>query len=108
MSQGPTAVTTVPRSHKFHPIQDFLPKERSQPWYTTASDFITDKDFSIILEWLRSGGQYTTYADPARWVKILLDQETSRSFDRILHEKHDINPNLLIDNIIDVLYDLIS
>ena len=73
VSQGLTAVSAVPRSHKFHPIQDFLPKDRSQPWYTTASDFITDKDFSIILEWLRSGGQYTTYADPARWVKILLD-----------------------------------
>ena len=65
VSQGPTAVTAVSRSHKFYPIQDFLPKERSQPWYTTASDFITDKDFSIILEWLRFGGAYTTYADHA-------------------------------------------
>ena len=72
------------------------------------SDFITDKDFSTILEWLRSGGAYTSYTDPARWVKLLLDQETSRSCDQILHEKHEINPNLSIDDIIDVLYDLIS
>ena len=87
VSQGPTTVAAVPKSHRFNPIQDFLPKERSQPWYTTASDFITDKDFSVILEWLRSGGAYTLYIDPARWVKLLLDQETSRSFDWILHEK---------------------
>ena len=87
VSQGPTTVAAVPKSHRFNPIQDFLPKERSQPWYTTALDFITDKDFSVILEWLRSGGAYTLYIDPARWVKLLLDQETSRSFDWILHEK---------------------
>ena len=30
------------------------------------------------------------------------------SFDRILYEKYEINPNLLIDDIMDVLYDLIS
>ena len=108
ISQGPTMVAAVPRSHRFNLIQDFQAKERSQPWYTTASDFITDKDFSIIMEWLRSGGQYTTYADPARWVKLLLDQETSRSFDRILHEKLETNPDLSIDDIMEVLYDLIS
>ena len=73
-----------------------------------ASDFITDKDFSVILEWLRFGGAYTLYIDPAWWVKLLLDQETSRSFDQILHEKYNINPNLSIDDIMDVLYNLIS
>ena len=52
VSQGPTTVVAVPKNHRFNPIQNFLPSERSQPWYTTASDFITDKDFSTILEWL--------------------------------------------------------
>ena len=62
----------------------------------------------MILEWLQSGGHYATYTDPAWWVKLLLDQETARSFDRILLEKHDINPNISIDEIMEVLYDLIS
>ena len=33
---------------------------------------------------------------------------TSRSFDQILQEKHDTNPNLSINDIMEVLYDLIS
>ena len=36
VSQGPSTATAIPRSQRFNPIQDFLPKERSQPWYTTA------------------------------------------------------------------------
>ena len=108
VSQGPTTIAEVPSNHKFTPIQNFLPSERSQPWYTTASDFIKNKDFPTILEWLQSGGQYTSYTDPAWWVKLLLDQETSRSFNRILLDKHDINPNLSIDDIREVLYDFIS
>ena len=81
VSHGPTAVTAIPKNHKFTPVNDFLPSEWSQPRYTTASDFITDKDFFTILEWLRSGGHYATYTDPVRWVKLLLNPETARSFD---------------------------
>ena len=39
---------------------------------------------------------------------ILLDQETSRSSDRILLEKYNTNPNIKIDDIMEVLYKLIS
>ena len=39
---------------------------------------------------------------------LLLDQETARSFDGILLEKHDINPDISINQIMEVLYDLIS
>ena len=73
-----------------------------------VSDFITDKDFSTILEWLRSGGAYNSFTDPARWVMLLLDQETTRSFDRILLYKYNTNPNINIDDIMEVLYKLIS
>ena len=107
VSQGPSSSGAVPRNHRYAPIHNFLPSERDKPWYTMALDFITDKDFSTILEWLQSGGAYTSYTDPAQWVKLLLDRETSKSFDRILHEKHETNPNLLIDDIMEVLYNLI-
>ena len=108
VSQGPSNGGAVPRNHRYAPIHNFLPSERDKPWYTTASDFMTDKDFSTILEWLHSGGAYTSYTDPTRWVKLLLDQETSRSFNRILLDKYNVNPNINIDNIMEVLYDLIS
>ena len=72
VSQGPSGGGAVPRNYKYTPIHHFLPSERDKPWYTTASDSITDKDFSTILEWLRSRGAYTQYTDPAQWVKLLL------------------------------------
>ena len=56
MSQGPSNGGAIPRNHRYAPIHNFLPSERDKPWYTTASDFVTDKDFSTILEWLWSGG----------------------------------------------------
>ena len=107
VSQGPFSSGAVPRNHIYAPIHNFLPSERDKLWYTTASDFITDKDFSTILEWLRSGGAYTSITNPAWWVKLLLDQETSRSFDQIILDKYNTNPNITIDDMIEVLYELI-
>ena len=52
VSQGPSGGGAVPRNHKYAPIHHFLLSERDKPWYTTALDSITDKDFSTILEWL--------------------------------------------------------
>ena len=41
-------------------------------------------------------------------MKLLLDQETSRLFNRILLDKYNTNPDINIDDIMEVLYDLIS
>ena len=55
VSQGPSSGGAVPRNHRYAPIHNFLPSEGEKPWYMTALDFITDKDFSTILEWLDQG-----------------------------------------------------
>ena len=46
--------------------------------------------------------------NPTRWEKLLLDQETSRSFDRMLLEKHNTGQAITIDIMVNVLYDLLS
>ena len=70
---------------KFVPNPRFLSQERQKPWFDTTLDTINKLDIS---EWLESGWAYTTYADPARWVKLLLDQETVISYDRMLLVNH--------------------
>ena len=57
---------------------------------------------------MKSGGAYTLYTDPARWVKLLLDQETARSFNRMLLEKSSSGQFITIDILMDVLYENIS
>ena len=76
-SQGPTGNLLPTSSQKYTPNPAFIPQDRAKPWYTTASDQVTDMDIMIISEWLRSGGAYTQYTDPAHWVKLLLDQENA-------------------------------
>ena len=61
-----------------------------------------------ISEWLESGGAYTTYADPARRVKLLLDQETVITYDRMLLVKHGSGEQITIDVLVDVLCELIT
>ena len=73
-----------------------------------ASDQLTDTDITIISKWLQSGDTYTQYTDPARWVKLLLDQETARSFDRMLAEKANLGQFISIDVLMDVLYELVT
>ena len=62
----------------------------------------------IISEWLWSGGAYTQYTDPACWVKLLLDQETERSFDRMLAKKLSSGKFISINILMDVLYELVT
>ena len=50
----------------------------------------------------------TLYTDPARWVKLLLDQETARSFDRMSLEKASSNQFITINILMDILYELIT
>ena len=51
---------------------------------------------------------YTFYTDPARWVKLLLDQETARSFDWMLSDKASSNQFITINILRDILYELIT
>ena len=68
--QGPSA--NLPSTRRFAPNPAFIPQDCPKSWYTTASDTITDTEVKVISEWLESGGTYTFYTDPARWVKLLL------------------------------------
>ena len=57
-----------PRS-KYQPNPTFLEqgsnKDRSKPWYTTASDLMSESDITMITEWLHSSSHYTLFTDPA-------------------------------------------
>ena len=72
--------TAQPSRNKYSPNPTFLEqggnKDRARPWYTTASDLMTETDITIIQEWLLSGGPYTSYTEPTRFIKLLLDDET--------------------------------
>ena len=58
---------------KFVPNPWFLSHERQKLWFDTMLDTISESYIVEIAGWLESGGANTTYADPARWVKLLLD-----------------------------------
>ena len=107
-SQGPPGSMPPARSYRYAPNPAILPQDCPKPWYTTASNTLTDTDIMVISEWLQSGGTYTLYIDPAHWVKLLLDQETARSFDRMLLEKASSNQFININILMDVLYELIT
>ena len=88
----PNQGTTMPPSRsKYQPNPTFLEqgsnKDRSKPWYTTMSDLMSESDITIITEWLHSRGPYTVYSDPARFLKLLLDEETSRVLNTMLLDK---------------------
>ena len=76
---------------RYNPNQMFLDQNRQKPWYTTASNQMPMLDITIIEEWLLSGGSYSTYTDPARILKLLLDNETSRTLSAMLTGKADVN-----------------
>ena len=66
----PSLSTAMPQSRsKYQPNPTFLEqgsnKDRNKPWYTTASDLMSESDITIIIEWLPSGGPYTVVTDPA-------------------------------------------
>ena len=107
-SQGPPGSMPHSRSHIYAPNPAFIQQDHPKPWYITSSDTLTDTDITIISEWFQSGGTFTLYTDPAHWVKLLLDQETARSFDRMLAEKVSSNQFISIHILMDVLYDLIT
>ena len=71
---APAAASSSQSIGAFQPKTRYLPqptfleqggnKDRARPWYTTASDLMSESDVTIITEWLYSGGQYASYADP--------------------------------------------
>lgn len=70
---------------------------------------MTKLDITIIQEWLLSGGPYTSYTEPARFIKLLLDNETGRVLSTMLLSKcTDDNRYIGVENIVDTLNDLIS
>ena len=93
-----------PRS-KYQPNPTFLEqgsnKDRSNPW--------SESDITIITEWLHSGGHYTLLTDPARFLKLLLDEETGRVLSSMLQDRcTPENQYLSIEQIMDSLDELIS
>ena len=48
-------------------------------------------DITMIEEWLKSSGAYSVYTDPARFLKLLLDDETGRTLSSMLAGKDDAN-----------------
>ena len=98
----PSDDTPQTKNSRFAPNPQFISQERLKPWFSTASDTISEVDIMNISEWLKSGGAYTTYTDPARWMKLLLDQETAMSFDRMLLEVLNSGQFIMIDTLMDV------
>ena len=43
-SQGPPGSIPQARNHRFAPNPHFISQDRQKPWYTTASDTLTDTD----------------------------------------------------------------
>ena len=85
------AAIQQPSCNKYSPNSTFLEqggnKDRAKPWFSTASDFMSESDITIIQEWLHSGGPYTMYMEPARFLRLLLDEETGRSLNTMLLAK---------------------
>ena len=57
----PSLSTAMPQPRsKYQPNPTFLEqgsnKDRNKPWYTTASDLMSESDITIITEWLHSRG----------------------------------------------------
>ena len=81
-----------PSRNKYSPNPTFLEqggnKGRSQPWYTTASDLMSESDITIIQEWLLKGGSYNSYSKPTRFLKLLLDDETGRILSAMLLSRY--------------------
>ena len=50
--QGPPGNLPPTRNHRYAPNTTFIPQDHKKPWYTTASDQLTDTDITIISEWL--------------------------------------------------------
>ena len=70
---------------------------------------MSESDVTIITEWLHSGGQYASYADPTRFLKLLLDEETGRVLSSTLKEKvTPEDPYLPVEQIVDTLEDLVA
>ena len=101
-----------PSCNKYSPNPTFLEqggnKDRAKPWYTTASDIMSESDITIIQEWLLSRGPYTMYSEPTQFLKLLLDEETGRVLNTMLLSKCISNNHYIgIENIVDTLDKLI-
>ena len=70
---------------------------------------MTESDITIIQEWLLSRGPYTSYSEPTRFLKLLLDEETGRVLNTMLLNKCTGDDRYIgIENIVDTLDELIS
>ena len=56
---------------------------------------------------MKSGGAYRVYTDPARFLKLLLDNKTGRTLNSMLVEKVDANLYISIKVMVDTLSELI-
>ena len=110
----PSQSTGMPQPKtKYQPNPTFLEqggnKDRNKPWYTTASDLMSESDVTIITEWLHSGGHYTLYTDPTRFLKLLLDEETGRVLSSKLKDRvTPDNQYLSVEQIMDSLEALVA
>ena len=110
----PSQSTGAPQPKtKYLPQPTFLEqggnKDRARPWYTTASDLMSESDVMVISEWLHSGGHYVSYADPTRFLKLLLDEETGSVL--IFTLKKKVTPDdqhLSVEQIMETLEALIA
>ena len=102
-----------PSLNKYSPNVTFLEqggnKDKVRPWFSMASDFMSESDITIIQEWLLSGGPYTMYSEPTRFLKLLLDEETGRSLNTMLLARcPGDNQYICMEDIVDTLDELIS
>ena len=70
---------------------------------------MSESDMTIITEWLHSGGHYTLFTNPTRFLKLLLNEETGRVLSSMLQDRcTPENQYLSIKQIMDSLDELIS
>ena len=100
--------TRQTKNSRFTPNPQFISQEGLKLWFSIVLDTINEVDIINISELLKSGGAYTSYTDPARWLKLLLDQETVISLNRMLLEVHNSGQFIKIDTLVDILCNLIT
>jgi len=61
-----------------------------------------------VTSWLESGEAYTPHSEPVRWLKLLLDYETSIGYEKLLESKVCPNKNATIETLVNILRDLLT
>ena len=82
--QGQAGPAPPPQGHCYNLNPLFLDQTRQKPWFTTASNQISVSDITVVEDWLKNGAAYSAYTDPARFLKLLLNDETGRFLNSML------------------------